>query len=259
MRWFLLAVACFAAMTVVWAFAKSPESTPNVLLARWTGPYGGVPAFDKMNLASAKPALEAGMAKHLEELDAIAKNAAPPTFENTLVAMERAGRDLDRVMVYWDLWGENLSTPAFREIQEAMAPRLADHRSKIRQNAALFARIKAVHEGKEALRPDQRRLVWLVHNSFTRDGATLEGDAKQRYAAINQRLAELHTKFGNNVLADEEGYVTYLNKDQLGGLPESFVRSAAAAAEERKHSGSWAVTNTRSSMDPFLTYSTDRA
>ena len=108
------------------------------------------------------------------------------------------------------------------------------------------------------LRPDQQRLTLLYYEGFARNGATLEGEAKERYAAINKRLAELHTQFSSNVLSDEEGYVTYLNKDQLGGLPESFIQAAAALATERQHEGEYAITNTRSSMDPFLTYSTER-
>ena len=261
MRWLYSAMAGFTAMTLAGASQNQPPQAPggNVLLAPWTGPYGGVPAFDRMDLGALKPALEAGMATSLAELDKIAASPQPPTFENTIAAMERSGHDLDRVMVYFDLWGENLSTPEYRKIQEEMAPKLADYRSKITQNAALFARIKSVYESKEPLRPDQKRLVWLIHNRFARDGATLQGEARQRYAAINQRLAELYTQFGNNVLADEEGYVEYLSKEQLRGLPESFVRSAAAAAEERGHKGSYAVTNTRSSIDPFLTYSEERA
>jgi len=232
----------------------------NVLLAQWAGPYGGVPAFDRMDLDALKPALEAGMAINLEEIDAIANNPAPPTFENTIVAMERAGRDLDRVFAYWGIWSANRSTPEFREVQREMAPRLSEFRSKITQNQALFARIKAVHEGEEvkSLRPDQQRLAWLVYDGFARNGATLTGEAKDRYAAINKRLAEIHTQFANNVLADEEGYVLYLNEDQLGGLPESFAQAAAAAAAERERPGKYAITNTRSSMDPFLTFSDER-
>ncbi|MGH9868057.1 MAG: M3 family metallopeptidase [Candidatus Polarisedimenticolia bacterium] len=232
----------------------------NVLLAPWAGPDGGVPAFDKMDLASIKEALETGMERSLKDLDAIAKNPAPPTFENTIAAMERSGRDLSRVQVYWDIWSGNLSTQPFREIQAEMAPKLAEYRSKITQNAALYARVKAVYQADQAaLRPDQRRLVWLIHNNFTRDGATLEGEARQRYAAINKRLAELYTQFSNNVLADEEGYVTYITRDQLGGLPESFISSAAAAAQQRGRADAWAISNTRSSMDPFLTYADDRS
>ncbi len=232
----------------------------NVLLAEWTGPYGGVSAFDKMNLDALKPALEAGMARNLTEIDEIANNTEPPTFENTIVAMERAGRDLNRVFAYWGIWSSNLSTPEFREIQSEMAPKLSEFQSKITQNETLFARIKAVHESdeKDFLRPDQQRLVWLVYDSFARNGATLEGDAKERYAEINKRLAEIHTDFSNNLLADEEGYVTYINKDQLSGLSESFVQAAAAAATEREHEGDYAITNTRSSMDPFLTFSDQR-
>ena len=232
----------------------------NVLLAEWTGPYGGVPAFDKMDLADLKPALEAGMAKNLEEIEAIADNPAPPTFENTILAMERSGRDLNRVFPYYGIWGRNISTPEFREIQTEMAPKLSEFQSKITQNDKLFERIQAVYEGEEmeSLRPDEQRLVWLIYNGFARNGATLEGEAKERYAAINQRLAELHTQYGNNILADEEGYVTYLTEEQLAGLSDSFVQAAAAAATERGEEGKYAITNTRSSMDPFLTFSEER-
>ena len=125
----------------------------------------------------------------------------------------------------------------------------------------LFARVRAVHEGAEmARRPAaERRLVKLVHDGFARNGALLRGAAQERYAAINQRLAELHTKFANNVLADEEGYTLFLDQSQLGGLPESFKAAAAATAKERGQEGKYAVANTRSSIDPFLIYSTDRA
>jgi peptidyl-dipeptidase Dcp len=229
-------------------------------MAEWAGPYGGVPAFDKMDLEALKPALEAGMARQLEEIDAIARNPEPATFENTIVAMERAGRDLDRVLTYQGIWSANRSTPEFRSIQQEMAPKLSEFRSKITQNGALFARIKTVYESAEmkSLRPDQQRLVWLTYDGFARNGATLEGEKKERYAAINQRLAELQTTFANHLLADEEGHVLFVTEDRLSGLPDSFVRSAAAAARERGQDGRYAITNTRSSMDPFLTFSDER-
>ena len=234
---------------------------PNPLRAEWTGPYGGVPAVDEMRVEDFKPALEAGMAEQLAEIEAIANNPDAPTFENTILELERAGATLGRVFTYWGVTSGNLSTPAFRELQQEMAPKLSAFFSQINQNEKLFARVKAVHDGPEysGLRPDQRRLVHLVYEGFARNGATLEGAAKERYAAINQRLAELHTTFSNNVLHDEEGYVTYLTKDQLGGLPESFIAAAAAAAADRGREGEYAVTNTRSSMDPFLTFPTERA
>lgn len=233
----------------------------NVLLAEWTGPYGGVPAFDKMDLAALKPAIETGMAIAQQELDVIANNPEAPTFQNTIVAMERIGSDLDRALTYSWIWGSNLSTPDSRAIRKEMGPRLSEHYSRITGNQALFARVKAVYESDaiKVLPASEQRLVALVYDRFARQGATLSGDASKRYAAINKRLSELHIQFSNNVLADEESYVTWLTDDQLGGLPASFIKSAAATANERGGEGPYAVTNTRSSMDPFLAFSDDRA
>lgn len=240
--------------------ADASSDAGDTLLSAYDGPYSGVPHFDEMDLEGLKPALEAGMAKNLEEIDVIANNPEPPTFENTIVALEKTGDELGRVFTYWGIWSSNMSTPDFREIQQEMAPKLSEFFSRITQNEKLFERVKAVYESeeKESLRPDEQRLVWLVYDQFASNGATLEGEAKERYAEINKRLAELHTKFANNVLADEENYVTYITEDQLGGLPQSFIDAAAAAAAERDHEGEYAITNTRSSMDPFLTYSDER-
>ena len=200
------------------------------------------------------------MARGLAEVDAVVNNPEPADFANTIIALERSGDDLGRVFAYWGIWRSNMSTPQLRDIQQEMAPILAAFRSKIIQNDALFQRVKSVYESDdaEALPPHEQRLIWLTYDRFASNGATLQGEAKERYAAINQRLAELHTRFGNNVLADEEGYVTYVTAEQLGGLPESFVAAAASAAEDRGHSGEYAITNTRSSMDPFLTFSDER-
>ncbi|WP_440957339.1 M3 family metallopeptidase [Oceanicaulis sp. LC35] len=232
----------------------------NPLTAEWTGPYGGVPAFDQMDLGALREALEIGMDRNRAEIEAIANNPEAPTFENTIVEMERAGSALNRVFVYYGIWSSNMSSPEFRAIQQEMAPVLSAFSSEITQNEALFARIQAVHDGEEmaTLRPDQQRLVQLTYDSFARNGATLEGAEAERYAAIQSRLAELHTQFSNNVLADEENYVTYLGDDQLSGLPDSFISAAANLAAERGHEGEYAVLNTRSSMDPFLTYSDER-
>jgi len=268
MRCNLLRTALMATIVLVMACAGSKtnygEATgavdgDNVLLASWDGPFSGVPAFDKMDLAALKPALEQGMALQLEEIETIANNPEPPTFENTIEAMERAGEPLGRVFTYWGIWSSNLSSPEFREIQAAMVPRLSEFQSKITQNQKLFDRIRSVHEnGTASLRPDQQRLTLLAYEGFSRNGATLEGEAKDRYAEINKRLAGVHTKYGNNILADEEKYVLYITKDQLGGLPSSFAQAASAAAKERDREGEYAITNTRSSMDPFLTFSDER-
>lgn len=232
----------------------------NPLLQEWTGPHGGVPAFDRMQLEDLRPAFEVAIEENLREIDAIASNPEPPTFENTFEALERSGSAYDRAQVYYRIWSANLSSPEFRDIGREIATMTAERDNEILQNRELFDRVAAVHGGPEManLRPDQRRVVELTYDQFVRNGAALEGEAKKRFAEIQRELAELHTEFANNVLADEEKYVLYLDESQLGGLPQSFVRAAAGAAEERGESGKYAILNTRSSMDPFLTYSDER-
>jgi peptidyl-dipeptidase Dcp len=247
--------------TAVEASPMHTDSHPtHPLLAPWTGPQGGVPAFDRMEQGDLEAALDEGMALHLAEMADIAENPDPPTFDNTIVAMERTGRPLQRAMVYYRIWSSNLSTPEFRALQQELAPRISAYQTRIIQNGALFARIVAVHESEQLQQrsPEERRLVQLVYDRFARQGAELTGTDKERYAEIQSRLAELHTTFANNVLADEEAYVHYLTADQLGGLPDSFVTAAAAAAAQRGRDGEYAVTNTRSSMAPFLTFSDHR-
>ncbi|MCA0900932.1 M3 family metallopeptidase [Microbulbifer agarilyticus] len=279
MRQTLIALSISAAMVAIAGcskesepVAKSPAAeqvsesvaatapVDNVLLAEWSGPFGGVPAFDAMDIAALKPALEFGMAENLAEIDKIANNPEAPTFANTIAEMERSGKSLSRVFTYWGIWSGNMSSPEFRAVQAEMAPKLAAFSSKIIQNDKLFQRVKAVYEARNDadLTAEQIRVVELTYDEFATNGATLSGEAKERYAAINNRLAELHTSFANNVLADEEGYDLFLSEDQLAGLPESFVKAAAALAAEKGQSGKYAITNTRSSMDPFLTYSTKR-
>lgn len=232
----------------------------NDLLQEWTGPYGGVPAFDEMKLADLKPAMEKGMELHLKEIEEIAENSAPPTFENTILTMEKSGEPLDRAFTYYGIWSSNLSSPEFRNIQEELSPKISEYSSKISQNSKLFQRIKTVYENslKNPLPPQQQRAVQLIYEDFAMEGANLNVEDKKRYAEINKELSKLYTQFSNNVLAEEENYVVYLTKDQLGGLPESFIKAAAKAAADRGEEGKYAVLNTRSSMDPFLTYSNER-
>jgi peptidyl-dipeptidase Dcp len=154
-----------------------------------------------------------------------------------------------------------MSSPEFREIQAKLAPKLSEFSSKINQNKALFDRIKSVYEASlvTPLDADQQRVVELTYNGFAMRGAELSADKKARYAAIDKELSTLYNTFSDNVLHDEENYVTYLNADQLDGLSEGFIKSAAAiATTEKGKDGNYAITNTRSSMDPFLTYSTNR-
>lgn len=232
----------------------------NILVQEWTGPYEGVPAFDKLSVDQIKDAVETGMKLSLEEIDAIANNPDAPTFENTIVAMESSGKVLNRVFAYYGIMSSNVSSPEFRKVQAELAPKLSEYSSKISQNEALFKRIKAVYDAsqEQPLEAQEQRVVDLVYKGFEMNGANLDAEKKERYAAINKELSSLYTTFANNVLHDEENYVTYLTEDQLGGLSEGYIKSAAKIATDTGQEGMYAVTNTRSSMDPFLTYSTER-
>jgi len=232
----------------------------NLLLKDWTGPYGGVPAFDQMKIQDVKPAMLQGMELNLKDIDAIANNPDAPTFENTIEEMERAGEELNRAYRYYGILSSNMSTPEFRDIQSELAPLFSEFNSKITQNEKLFERVKAVYDASQEkpLEADQQRVVELTYKGFAMNGAELDKDKKERYAAINKELSTLYTNFSNNVLHDEENYVTYLTEEQLGGLPDGFIKSAAQMATDKDQEGKYAIVNTRSSMDPFLKYSTER-
>ncbi|HEX7707866.1 MAG TPA: M3 family metallopeptidase [Thermoanaerobaculia bacterium] len=251
--------------------APSPTSAPvatapatassNPLLAEWTGPYGGIPPFDRVEVAHFRPALEAAMAENLADVERIANDPAPPTFENTIAAMERGGRTLNRVATAYSVWSSTLNTSDFQVVEREMAPRLAAFNDQITQNERLFRRIEAVYNSpaKAQLTPEQQRLTWVRYNSFVRAGARLDATAKQRLSQINQELAGLFTRFSQNVLADETNQFLVLESESdLAGLPQSFREGAAAAASQKGHTGKWVITNTRSSIDPFLTYSDRR-
>ena len=252
-------------ITISFACTQEPEKEKdsmieNILLQEWTGPYGGVPAFDQMKVEDIKPAMLKGMEMNLEDIEVIANNPEAPTFENTIVEYEKSGAEYKRAGNYYGIYSANLSSPEFRAIQEELAPKFSEFQSKIIQNEKLFQRIKAVYEAslENPLEPDQQRVVELTYISFAMNGAELDEEKKAKYAEINKELSSLYTKFSNNVLHDEENYVTYLSKEQLGGLSEAYIKSAAKMAADKGHEGEYAITNTRSSMDPFLTYSTER-
>ena len=243
------------------ALITNAVAADNPLLRPWAGPFGGVPPFDQASPALLAPALEEGMALHLQELQAIADNPAPPTFENTIAAMERSGRALDRAATVYYIYGSTLSDDAVQQVERDIEPKLAAFRDRITQNEKLFKRIASVYATRESagLTPEQQRLTWLVHNNFVRAGAKLDASAKQRLAAINQSLAGLFTRFSQNLLADEsERFLVLQSEADLAGLPESLRAGFAADAERRGQKGKWIVANTRSSVEPFLTYSTRR-
>ena len=257
----LSAVGCAAVLLAVPLMAAPSAVVENPLLQPWVGPYGGVPPFDKVKIEQFQPALEVAMAEQLKEIDAIAANPAPADFENTIAALERAGRTFSRVQAIYGVFSSTMSTPEFQAVERDMAPKLAAFGDQITQNEKLFARIAAVYEKRDAtnLTPEQKRLTWVYYTQFVRSGARLDAAKKQRLSAINQRLASLFTSFSQNVLADETDYALVLdNPADLAGLPEPLRAAAAVAAEGRGEKGKWAILNTRSSMEPFLTYSDRR-
>jgi len=239
--------------------ADPGESNP--LLATWAGPYGGVPPFDKVKVSDFRPALEKAMDENLAEIDRISADTAPATFENTIAALERTGRTLDRVSTIYGIWSSNMSSPEFRAVEGEMDPKLAAFNDRITQNEALFKRIEVVYNDpeKRKLTSEQQRLTWRYYTNFVRAGAKLSPEAKTRVSEVNQQLAKLYTRFSQNLLADENDRFLELKTDaDLAGLPQSLRDSAGSEAKERKIPGVGAIANTRSSIEPFLTYSSRR-
>ena len=255
-RSFLAATAALAASS---ALPKGAVAAPLPMTQSWTGPFGGVPAFDKVKVSDFIPAMTQAMAAELAEVTAIAENKAAPTFENTIIAMEKSGKVSLWVQTFYGIWTSTLSTPDVQKVETTLEPLLAAHYDKIVQNPALFARINAVYSARKSLTPEQQRLTWVYWNRFTRAGANLSVADKTRVAAINQELAGYFTTFSQNLLADETDYVLFLTSEaDLAGLPSDIKAAMASAAEQKGKAGQWAVLNTRSSMDPFLTYADKR-
>ncbi len=235
---------------------EEPAAAVNPLTQAWTGPYGGVPPFDKVKVADFKPALEQAMAENLREIDKIADNPAKPTFANTFVPLEDSGAMLSRVSRIFGIWSTSMSSPEFEPVQSEMQPKLAAHYDKITQNKALFKRIEAVYNSpeKKKLTPEQQRLVQVYYEGAVHAGAALSDERKARLSEINQQLAALYAKFNQNLQGEEsELYVQVDNVKDLSGLPQSMIDAAAEAAKAKGKTG-WIIRNTRSSTDPFLTY-----
>ena len=244
------------------ADVAAPVTLESPILAPWGGPYGGVPPYDKVEVSQLVPAFETAFVAGKAEIDAITSNPKPATFENTIAALERAGRPLNRLQTIFGVYDSTMSVGPMQEVSGVVYPKLAAYYDQIAQNTALFKRVEAVYKGKEMKRltKSQQRLVEDDYKGFVRNGVNLDEAGKARLSEINQRLATLFNDFSQNVLADEQGWITWITKkSDLAGLPDSTVAAMASAAEARDKKGQWAVTNTRSSMDPFLTYADSRA
>lgn len=236
-------------------------ATPNPLLAPWTGPCGGVPPFDRVEPADFAPAFEIAMAEQIRAVEAIAGDPAAPTFANTLAALERSGRSLERVAAVYGVFTSTRSDAAMQAVERALEPRLAAHRDRILTDGRLFARVQAVHENRagEPLDAEQKRLAWLHHTTMARHGAALDDAAKRELSAMSAELAELFTTFTQRVLADEESQAVFVDDEAgLAGLPPSVRDAAAEAAAARGRPGAWAIPNTRSAVEPFLVHSARR-
>ena len=233
--------------------------TANPFFETWTTPFGA-PPFDRIKPEHFRPTYERALAEHEAEIAAIAGNVEAPSFANTIAALENSGRLLSRVgQVFHNLAASDTSE-ALQEIEREMAPRLAQHANAIHLNAALFARVAALHAARDALglTGEERRVLERYHLDFVRAGANLGEEQKVRYAALTERLATLGTEFAQNVLADEQNTVLPLAEADLEGLPE-FARAAAAeTAKERGLAAPYAATTSRSSVEPILQFAERR-
>ena len=247
-------------MTIPAATDRPASSADNPLLAPWVGRFE-VPRFGEVDPSHFVPAFERAMAENNAEIAAIVANPEPPSFENTIAALEDTGRTLSRVSdVFYMLAGAH-TDDAIQAVEREMSPRLSAHHNAIRLNGDLFRRVDQVMHAAASgkLTDEQARVLERYHTGFRRAGAPLDQAAKDRLAAIGQRLASLGTDFSQHVLADERDTIIELDGEaDLAGLPD-YVRSAARqAADARGLAGKHVITLSRSSVEPFLQYSTRR-
>src|SRR3569832_1029957 len=232
---------------------------PNPLLSDFTGRFG-LPAVGAVKPEHFRPAFDAALSRHRVEIDAIAGAADKPSFANTIEALEKSGRALERVSnVFFVLAGADTGD-AIEAVERDVSPLLARHSNALYLNRALYARIADLYarRGTLGLSTEQARVLDRDLTRFVRAGAALDEKQQGRLAAINERLASLGTQFGQNVLADEKSYALILDEADLAGLPD-FARDAAARpARERGHKGKYAITLARSSAETFLQFSARR-
>jgi peptidyl-dipeptidase Dcp len=244
----------------------SPSSQPQpssagVLTSSWTGPYGGVPPWDAVNAAAFPAAFAAALAEERAEIAAIASSTAAATFENVIAALQRAGRTKERVLRLFNVMRLNMSTLEYQALDREWQPKLAAADDELTFYPGLFERIDQVYQSLPTvtLRDDQKRLTTLTWEAFVRGGARLAAGDRASLSAINQELASLYADFRAKVMADEDTWTLITDAGDLTGLSPSLVASAAAAARERGIENGWAILNTRSSVDPFLSSSPHRA
>ena len=241
------------------SFAMSADAQ-NPFLEAYDTPFD-VPPFDEIRLEHYLPAFEEGMKQHQAEIDAIIGNTDPPTFANTVEAMDRSGALLTRVSnVFFNL-NSSLTNEEMQGLARDVAPKLSKHQDDIVLNEALFAKIKAVHDEKDALEVthEQNKLLDEYYKNFVRNGANLDNDKKARLREINEKLSVLILKFGENVLKENNSFEMVIDDEtMLAGLPANAISGAAEAAKERGHEGKWVFTLHKPSMIPFIQYADNR-
>lgn len=238
------------------------ETVPlGPMLDPWTGSHGGAPRFDLIKAGDLKAALLKGMDLKRAEIQALTSLKDAPTFENTIVVIEDSGRPLGRANRFLDIYTSTMNDKTMQAIESEVKPLLAKFDDEVIQNDALFQRIKTVYEARKTsgLTPEQQRLAEVYYQHFSRQGAGLDNDRKARLREINEKLATLYTNFRHNQLADEEDNALVIEKESdLAGLTESMRSAAAAQAEAKGMKGKWLISNTRSAMEPFITFSEKR-
>ncbi|WP_422023393.1 M3 family metallopeptidase [Roseibium sp.] len=234
--------------------------TANPLLTDWTTPFE-LPPFSEIEPSHFEEAFEVSMTEARAEIDAIADQAAPATFENTVVALETSGKALSKVArTFFNLSGAH-TNEALQKIERDLAPRLAKHSSDTLLNAKLYNRIASLWDAKDSLglNPEDAKVLERYYKMFQRAGAGLEADDKARMAGLSQKLATLGTSFSQNVLKDESEYQLVLETEEdRAGLPDFLIAAAAEAAKDRGLDGKHVITLSRSSIEPFLQFSTNR-
>ncbi len=249
-------------MTAV-AHAKEMKSGQSAsepaLLQEWTGPYEGVPPWDKVKVAQFPAAFEAAMQASKAEFEAMLAKPEAITFDNTITASELSGEKIGRLFSIWGVHSSNLSNPEVRKIQAEWEPKVSAFFSELSLDARYFQRVKYLYDQRANLGLDakQMRLLERTYDGLVRNGAMLDAGKKAQVISIETDLAKKFSAFSEKVLADEETFILITDAADLAGLPESYVAAIQAAAKAKGQTG-WAVVNTRSAVQPFLENSTRR-
>lgn len=254
----LLAAACAVALGAAVAAADAAPAA-NPFFTKSALPFQA-PPFDKIKDADYQPALEEGMKRQLAEIEKIANNPAPATFDNTILAMERSGVLLTRVAKVFFAITQANTDDTLQKVEETEAPKLAAHQDAIYLNPKLFARVQAIYDHRDRLKPDQKFLVERYHRDFVHAGAKLSDADKQKLRALNQEESKLSTEFQNKLLAGTKaGGLVVSDKAELAGLSDGEIAAAAEAAKARGLEGKWVLPLQNTTQQPAQAELTDRA